>query len=114
MNDEAMKIFDEAVKSGSETRMIRAYRAVDSSGNEMLSVDFVEAMPCTNGSSTCMDLPPVTNKKDLVFEWHPHPSGTSLPSGADLSTSLDHGAPGLIWYNDNGSPKPRFYQGVKR
>lgn len=43
-----------------------------------------------------------------VFDWHPHPGGTPLPSPSDLLTSQSQGTNNALWY---GNGKHTIYRG---
>ncbi|MCX2781290.1 hypothetical protein [Microbulbifer thermotolerans] len=106
---EATRIFNEAVASGRETEMIRVYQV----GESEYYMTTVQGQPCSNGSSTCMNLPdpiPYQGFKH-AFDWHPHPGGTSLPSSSDYISSARYRVPGAIWYSCGSSYRTTYYQG---
>jgi RHS repeat-associated protein len=91
--------------SGNESGQIRVFVDEDN-----IVANFVAGTPCGNGSTTCLNMPPVgSGNGRLLFDTHVHPDGNPTPSPLDLWTSATNGGRiGVIQY---GPGSFTVYQG---
>lgn len=100
---EVNDVWDSAIKCGCEPTALRVY--------EIDGVYWLDRIGTGTNGLSVQNIPQVSEFKNWrhVFDWHPHPAGTPVPSLSDVKLSRNYGGTNnVIWFGRN---KSAMYKG---